>query len=94
MRYLITGRAGCIGSHLAESPLEAGDQVSVIDDLSTDSIRNIDSIFNKPLLSELVDDSDCVIHLAAAVGVKLIVESPVRTITLNVEGTSLALDAA
>ncbi|MBI5625190.1 MAG: GDP-mannose 4,6-dehydratase [Elusimicrobia bacterium] len=107
MRYLITGGAGFIGSHLAESLLEGGDHVSVIDDLSTGSMRNIehlkdrrgfrysiDSIFNKPLLSELVDDSDCVIHLAAAVGVKLIVESPVRTITLNVEGTSLVLDAA
>ncbi|MBI4677463.1 MAG: GDP-mannose 4,6-dehydratase [Elusimicrobia bacterium] len=107
MRYLVTGGAGFIGSHLAEALLEREDEVVVIDDLSTGSMKNIehlkgragfryhiDTIFNKPLLAELVDDSDCVIHLAAAVGVKLIVESPVRTIVLNVEGTSLVLDCA
>jgi UDP-glucose 4-epimerase len=107
MRYLITGGAGFIGSHLAEALLAEGKQVSIIDDLSTGAMRNIehlkdrkgfkyfiDTIFNKPLLSELVDGCDVVVHLAAAVGVKLIVESPVRTITLNVEGTGLVLDAA
>ncbi|MBI5210968.1 MAG: GDP-mannose 4,6-dehydratase [Elusimicrobia bacterium] len=107
MRYLITGGAGFIGSHLAEALLDKGEEVAVIDDLSTGSMRNIehlkarpglryviDSIMNKPLLAELVDDSDCVVHLAAAVGVKLIVDSPVRTIVLNVEGTSHVLECA
>ena len=107
MRYLITGGAGFIGSHLAESLLERGDEVFILDDLSTGSVENVrhlkknprfhyffDSITNKHLLAELVDESDVVFHLAAAVGVRLIVESPVRTLETNVYGTQLVLDAA
>jgi UDP-glucose 4-epimerase len=107
LRYLITGGAGFIGSHLSESLLERGDEVYVLDDLSTGSVENIrglknhprfhyifDSITNKHLLAELVDEADVIFHLAAAVGVRLIVESPVRTIETNVHGTQLVLDAA
>jgi len=107
MHYLITGGAGFIGSHLAESLLDRGDSVTVLDDLSTGSIRNIehlkghpdfhyeiDSVENKPLLAELVDGADQVFHLAAAVGVRLVLESPVRTIEINVRGTELVLAAA
>ncbi|HTZ99648.1 MAG TPA: GDP-mannose 4,6-dehydratase [Candidatus Aquilonibacter sp.] len=107
MRHLITGGAGFIGSHLAEALVAHGDEVFVLDDLSTGSVENIrhlkthekfhyffDSITNKQLLAELVDESDIVFHLAAAVGVRLIVESPVRTLETNVYGTQLVLDAA
>lgn len=107
MRYLITGGAGFIGSHLAEALLNRGDTVLIVDDLSTGSVENIrhlkksthfhyvfDSISNKHLLAELVDESDVIFHLAAAVGVRLIVESPVRTLETNVYGTQLVLDAA
>ena len=107
MRYLITGGAGFIGSHLSETLLEKGSEVFILDDLSTGSVENIrhlksnnrfhhffDSIQNKHLLAELVDESDVVIHLAAAVGVRLIVESPVRTLETNIHGTQSVLDAA
>jgi UDP-glucose 4-epimerase len=107
MRCLITGGAGFIGSHMAEALLERGDRVFIMDDLSTGSVDNIrhlkgrdrfhysfDSITNKHLLAELVDESDVIFHFAAAVGVRLIVESPVRTIETNVYGTQLVLDAA
>jgi UDP-glucose 4-epimerase len=107
LRHLITGGAGFIGSHLSEALLKRGDEVFVLDDLSTGSVENIrhlktherfhyffDSITNKQLLAELVDESDVVFHLAAAVGVRLIVESPVRTLETNVYGTQLVLDAA
>jgi UDP-glucose 4-epimerase len=107
LRHLITGGAGFIGSHLAEALLARGDEVFILDDLSTGSVENVrhlktnqrfhhffDSIMNKPLLAELVDESDVIFHLAAAVGVRLIVESPVRTIETNVYGTQLVLDAA
>src|SRR6267143_4901630 len=107
MRYLITGGAGFIGSHLAEQLLERGDKVVLLDNLSTGSIENIrhlkasgrmeyhlDTIENRHLLAELVDDADVVVHLAAAVGVRLIVESPVRTIETNVNGTQMVLEAA
>ncbi|MGH8064827.1 MAG: NAD-dependent epimerase/dehydratase family protein [Candidatus Entotheonellia bacterium] len=107
MRYLITGGAGFIGSHLAERLLHKGHRVTIIDDLSTGSIRNIehlkdatgfcyaiDTILNRPLLAELVDDCDALFHLAAAVGVKLIVESPVRTIETNIKGTEVVLECA
>ncbi len=107
MRYLITGGAGFIGSHLSEALIARGEEVFVLDDLSTGSVENIrhlksnkrfhyifDSIMNKHLLAELVDESDVIFHLAAAVGVRLIVESPVRTIETNVHGTQNVLDAA
>lgn len=107
MRALITGGAGFIGSHLAERLLTRGDEVLILDDLSTGSVENIrhlkdnerfhyflDSIQNRSLLAELVDESDVVFHLAAAVGVRLIVESPVRTIETNVNGTQFVLEAA
>jgi UDP-glucose 4-epimerase len=105
--YLITGGAGFIGSHLAERLLERGDQVLLMDNLSTGSMENIrhlkkydrmqyflEPLGNRQLLAELVDEADVVFHLAAAVGVKLIVESPVRTIETNVNGTQLVLEAA
>jgi UDP-glucose 4-epimerase len=107
VRYLITGGAGFIGSHLAERLLERGEQVVLLDNLSTGSMENIrhlkgsdrleyhlDGIENRQILAELVDDADVIVHLAAAVGVKLIVESPVRTIETNVNGTQLILEAA
>ena len=107
MRNLITGGAGFIGSHLAEALIGRGDDVFILDDLSTGSVENIrhlkkydrfhhvfDSIMNKHLLAEMVDECDVVYHLAAAVGVRLIVESPVRTIETNVHGTQFVLDAA
>jgi UDP-glucose 4-epimerase len=105
--YLITGGAGFIGSHLAEALLARGDRVLVIDDLSTGRIQNIehlkenpafsytiDSVMNRPLTAELVDRADFVFHLAAAVGVKLIVQSPVHTIETNVRGTEIILELA
>ena len=107
MKALITGGAGFIGSHLAERLLHDGHDVAVIDDLSTGSIDNIshlksdkrfsyviDSVTNEPLLAELIDQSDVVFHLAAAVGVKLIVEQPVHTIETNVHGTEVVLKHA
>jgi UDP-glucose 4-epimerase len=107
VRYLITGGAGFIGSHLADRLLQRGEHVVLLDNLSTGSMENIrhlkgcehleyhlDGIENRQLLAELVDDADVIIHLAAAVGVKLIVESPVRTIETNVNGTQLILEAA
>jgi UDP-glucose 4-epimerase len=107
VRFLITGGAGFIGSHLAELLLDRGHQVLLLDDLSTGSIENIrhlknherlqyflDSIESRSMVAELVDEADIVIHLAAAVGVRLIVESPVRTIETNIQGTQTVLDAA
>lgn len=107
MRALITGGAGFIGSHLAEALLARGDDVFILDDLSTGSVENVrhlknsakfhyvfDTLQNRHLLAEMVDESDVVFHLAAAVGVRLIVESPVRTIETNVNGTQLVLEAA
>jgi UDP-glucose 4-epimerase len=104
MRMLITGGAGFIGSHLAEALLREHHDVSVIDDLSTGAIDNIahlkgrpgfryviETIANEPVLAELIDQSDVVFHLAAAVGVRLIVEEPVRTIETNVHGTEVVL---
>ena len=107
MVFLITGGAGFIGSHLAERLLERGDQVLLMDNLSTGSMENIrhlkkydrmhyflEPLENRQLLAELVDEADVIFHLAAAVGVKLIVESPVRTIETNVNGTQMVLEAA
>jgi UDP-glucose 4-epimerase len=104
-KALITGGAGFIGSHLAEELVQRGWPVVVLDDLSTGRIKNVahlkahpgfsyvlDSVMNRPLMLELIDQSDVVFHLAAAVGVRLIVEEPVRTIETNIKATELMLD--
>ena len=107
MHVLITGGAGFVGSHLSDALLARGDKVHVLDDLSTGSIANIahlkghpafaytiDTVTNEPVLAELIDQCDVVVHLAAAVGVKLIVEQPVYTIETNVHGTEVMLKHA
>jgi UDP-glucose 4-epimerase len=107
LRILITGGAGFIGSHLSDAYLQRGDEVFIIDDLSTGSFENIrhlkehprfhytiENVHNQPVTAELVDQCDVIFHLAAAVGVKLIVESPVRTIETNVHGTEVILSLA
>lgn len=107
MRVLITGGAGFIGSHLADVYLARGDEVHVLDDLSTGSIYNIDVLKDNPdfhytidrvqnaaVTAELVDRVDVVLHLAAAVGVRLIVDSPVNTIENNLRSTEIVLAAA
>jgi len=100
MRYLITGGCGFIGSHVADRIIARGDEVSVIDDLSTGSLENvaglvdrknfhlvIDTILNASVLEELIKKSDFVFHLAAVVGVKRVMENPVDSVIINVEGT-------
>jgi len=107
MKALITGGAGFVGSHLAEALVARGDSVYILDNLSTGSIENIehlkgdrrfhyavDSVMNEPVAAELIDRVDVVFHLAAAVGVRLIVESPVNTIETNVHGTEMVLKLA
>jgi len=107
VKALITGGSGFIGSHLADRLLSLGHEVLVLDDLSTGSIENIthlkskpgfsyviDTVTNEPLLAEMIDRCDVVYHLAAAVGVKLIVEQPVHTIETNVHGTEVVLKHA
>jgi len=107
VRSLITGGAGFVGSHLAQELLRRDEEVYILDDLSTGSIENIEhlkpnthfhytleSVHNEPVLAELIDRCDVVYHLAAAVGVKLIVESPVNTIETNVHGTEVVLKLA
>lgn len=107
MRVFITGGAGFIGSHLAESFIRDGHGVLALDDLSTGQMSNIEhlignplfdyrigSVRNAPLVAELVDRCDATVHLAAAVGVRLIVEQPVHTIETNVHGTEMVLEAA
>jgi UDP-glucose 4-epimerase len=107
MQVLVTGGAGFVGSHLAEELLSRGHSVHALDDLSTGAIQNISHLRDEPrfsytiascddarLVAELVDQADCVYHLAAAVGVRLIVESPVRTIETNVHGTEIVLAQA
>ena len=105
MRMLVTGGAGFIGSHLVERLLERGDEAFVVDDLSTGSLANlegvrqhrrlhlnVDSVLNWPMMNETVAKVDQVVHLAAAVGVRKIIDKPVETITTNVRGTEIVLD--
>jgi UDP-glucose 4-epimerase len=107
MNALVTGGAGFIGSHLAERLLKDGHTVTVIDNLSTGTLENIESFQNDPkfeffegdirdanLVERLAEQCDAIYHLAAAVGVKLIAESPVHTIETNIHGTEVVLDAA
>ncbi len=107
MKALVTGGAGFIGSHLSEKLLERGHEVIVLDDLSTGRFENIehldshprfraiiDTVLNERLVEELTKECDTVFHLAAAVGVKLIVEQPVRTIMTNIRGTEVVLSNA
>jgi UDP-glucose 4-epimerase len=107
MRFLITGGAGFIGSHLAEELLSRGDEVHALDDLSTGTLDNVRHLKDNPnfaytadsasdvrVVAELVDWADATYHLAAAVGVELIVESPVRTIETNVHCTEVILAEA
>ena len=106
-RYLITGGAGFIGSHLAEALLARGDEVLALDNLSTGRLQNLDGIITNPafrfvqgsvldelIVGELAHECDVVVHLAAAVGVKLIIEHPLRSITTNIEGTTTVMEAA
>jgi len=106
-RVLITGGAGFIGSHLAETFLARGDRVTVIDNLSTGRFENIahlapnlqfdfaiDTIENDVVLDRLASQADLIVHLAAVVGVRLVVESPVDTIVTNIDGTAAVLHAA
>jgi UDP-glucose 4-epimerase len=105
--YLITGGAGFVGSHLSEALLARGDAVTVIDDLSTGRFENIapmtdnanfrfaiETITNENVLDRLASECDVIVHLAAVVGVKLVVDSPVHTITTNINGTEVVLKAA
>src|SRR6185503_13388064 len=107
MKALITGGSGFIGSHLAEKLLSNGNSVDVIDDLSTGSIKNIQhcmkhpdfrfiqgSVMDERLMHMLVDRNNLIVHLAAAVGVDLIVKQPVRTIETNIKGTEVVLEVA
>ncbi len=105
MKYLITGGAGFIGSHLAESLLSKGDSVVIIDNLSTGSQKNLrkisnkvtifqDDILNRPLVNKLVSDVDFVVHLAAALGVFNIVNKPLDSLKTNLQGTEIVLEAA
>ena len=107
MKALITGGAGFIGSHLCETLLDQGHQVTAIDDLSTGSHSNIahlesnknfqlvvDTVLNDQLVNQLVRESEIVFHLASAVGVQLIIDQPTQTIQTIVEGTRVILDAA
>src|SRR6266545_3153504 len=104
-RALITGGAGFIGSHLADHLLDAGWEVFALDDLTTGAYRNVeglrdregfhlvvDSVLSPSVVSELVYKCDVVYHLAAAVGVRLIVEQPVHTMVTNVQGTETVLE--
>jgi UDP-glucose 4-epimerase len=109
MRILITGGAGFIGSHLAEAYLGKGDEVYIIDDLSTGSLENVrplkadpswkerlfvhtDTILNREVMLELIGTCDMVFHLAAAVGVKYIIENPLKSIFTNIQGTEMVLE--
>jgi UDP-glucose 4-epimerase len=107
MRYLITGGAGFIGSHLADLLIGRGDEVTALDDVSTGSLDNVahllgseaftmieGSVLDADLVRKLTEDADVVVHLAAAVGVRLIVEQPLRALTTNIRGSENVLEAA
>jgi UDP-glucose 4-epimerase len=107
MNYLITGGAGFIGSHLADVLLARGDRVVAFDDESTGSIDNVrhlldhqnfslrhGTILDHPLVAQLAGRADVVVHLAAAVGVKLIVDQPLKSLLTNIRGTEIVLDAS
>src|SRR3990167_4754522 len=104
VNFLITGGAGFLGAHLTARLLARGDSVVVVDDLSTGSVKNIEpflkhehfkfvygSVLHKDVLAMPVDWSDCVLHMAAAVGVRLVVDRPVHTLETNVHGTENVL---
>ncbi len=105
--YLVTGGAGFIGSHLVDALVARGDRVIALDNLATGRLQNLDlasdhpnfrfvhgSVLDALLVDELVREVDCVVHLAAAVGVKLIIEQPLRSFITNIRGTEIVLDAA
>lgn len=105
--YLVTGGAGFIGSHLVEALLARGDRVTALDNLSTGRLGNLDAVSSDPnfrfvhgsvldelMLDELVHECEVVIHLAAAVGVRLIVEQPLRSFTTNIRGSEIVIEAA
>jgi UDP-glucose 4-epimerase len=105
--FLITGGAGFIGSYLTEHLLQRGDHVTVLDNLSTGRLQNLDlagshpnfrfvhgSVLDELMVDEVVHESDIVVHLAAAVGVKLIVEKPLRSLTTNIRGSEIVIEAA
>jgi len=105
--YLVTGGAGFIGSHLVDALLARNDRVIALDNLATGRLRNLDSASDHPnfrfvhgsvldalVVDELVREADCIVHLAAAVGVKLIIEQPLRSFITNIRGTEIVLDAA
>jgi nucleoside-diphosphate-sugar epimerase len=105
--YLITGGAGFIGSHLADALLARGDRVIVVDNLSTGRLRNLDAVSGNPhldvvhgsvldelLVDELVNQCDVIVHLAAAVGVKLVIDQPLRSFTTNIRGSEIVIEAA
>lgn len=110
MRYLITGGAGFIGSHLADRLVARGDSVLLMDDLSTGSLANVEhllgddgsplvrfiegSVLDYPLVASLVEEVDVVAHLAATVGVELVVRRPLETLLNNVRGTEIVLEVA
>jgi len=107
MKVLITGGAGFIGSHLSDRLIDDGHEVFAVDDLSTGSIKNVrqhqgnsrfklivDTILNQALMDEMVSKCDQIYHLAAAVGVKLIMNRPVETLETNVKGTEMVLETA
>jgi len=107
MKILVTGGAGFIGSHLCDLLISRGEEVFVIDDLSTGSLENIahlnnhrrfhyrvDTILNTKVMDQLIAECDCVVHLAAAVGVKYVLENPLSSIETNILGTETALKLA